>query len=261
MKRLLFIFLTLFTTDAFCREVSFEELHQLAAPGRSVVIEEELLVSGVVISIPKHENLADGVQINFRSNSSTQNNRTAYMQSPDGSLGVRLVFQHFDPEGQKAARYSRLKLSLKGCTVRRGHKGDVSIEDIPNGAVMEVVAGQASDIPVKSRTVRELTAAHMDHVEGLRIRFQGRSLHEHSGELCPSQSGQQPVQAEQLYGHMADLALRQQCNTILYGDKLQNTMEAQRQGRTSRQGGYLRYTCGFRQPTIRQDGPLADQTT
>lgn len=161
MKRLLFIFLTLFTTDAFCREVSFEELHQLAAPGRSVVIEEELLVSGVVISIPKHENLADGVQINFRSNSSTQNNRTAYMQSPDGSLGVRLVFQHFDPEGQKAARYSRLKLSLKACTVRRGHKGDVSIEDIPNGAVMEVVAGQASDIPVKSRTVRELTAADM----------------------------------------------------------------------------------------------------
>lgn len=158
MKRLLFIFMTLLAADAYCREISFEELRTLAASGKSLTVEESLELSGVVISIPKHENLADGVQVNFRSNSSTQNNRTAYMQSPDGKYGVKLVFQHFDPEGAKATRYSRLKLSMKGCTVRHGLKGDISIEDIPNGAVQEVTAGQASDLPVKAKTVRELTA-------------------------------------------------------------------------------------------------------
>lgn len=158
MKRLILIFLILVAADAYCREISFEELRTLAAAGRSITIEEELEISGVVISIPKHENLADGVQINFRSNSSTQNNRTAYMQSPDGKSGVKLVFQHFDPEGAKATRYSSLKLSLKGCTIRQGRKGDLSIEDIPNGAILEVREGQASDLPAKMRSVCELTA-------------------------------------------------------------------------------------------------------
>ena len=104
MKRLLFIFMTLLAADAYCREISFGELRTLAASGKSLTVEESLELSGVVISIPKHENLADGVQVNFRSNSSTQNNRTAYMQSPDGKHGVKLVFQHFDPEGAKATR-------------------------------------------------------------------------------------------------------------------------------------------------------------
>lgn len=156
MKRLLSIFIVFLGVNAHCREVSFEELRAMAGQGQTLAITETLELRGVVTSIPKHENLSDGVQVNFRSNSSTQNNRTAYMQSPDGSLGAKLVFQHFNPEGAKATRYSGIRLSLKDCNVRCGTKGELYIEDIPNGAITEIVEGKASDIPVKVKAVRDL---------------------------------------------------------------------------------------------------------
>ena len=159
MKRLtIIIVLLLAGIYSHSKEVDIPALRSLVPVDGSVTITDDLEVCGVVISIPKHENLADGVQTNFRSNSSTQNNRTAYMQSPDGKSGAKLVFQHFEPEGQKATRYSRLTLSLKDCTLRMGKKGELSIEDIPNGAIIEAVPGVASDVPAKVKSVRELTA-------------------------------------------------------------------------------------------------------
>lgn len=115
------------------------------------------LLEGIVISSPAHPNLDDAVQTNYRSVSYTQNNRTAYIEVRDGDFwrGVKLVFQHLDPEARKLERYSRVKIDISDAVVE--DDGRV-VKDIPNGAVVSVEPGIAADVPSRVRRACEITA-------------------------------------------------------------------------------------------------------
>ena len=115
-----------------------------------------IVLEGIVISSPAHPNLDDAVQTNYRSVSYTQNNRTAYMEVKDGDSwrGVKLVFQHLDPEARKLERYSHVRIDVSDAIVEDG--GTV-IREIPNDAVLSVEPGTVADIPVRVRRVSEIT--------------------------------------------------------------------------------------------------------
>ena len=114
------------------------------------------ILEGIVISSPAHPNLDDAVQSNYSSVSFTQNNRTAYIEVEEDGVwrGVKLIFQHLDPEARKLERFSRVKIDISGATVEDGGK---VIRDIPNDAVLSVEPGKREDVPVRVRRVRELT--------------------------------------------------------------------------------------------------------
>ena len=114
------------------------------------------LLEGIVISSPAHPNLDDAVQSNHSAVSFTQNNRTAYVEvEQDGQWrGVKLVFEHLDPEARKLERYARVKIDISGATVEEDGR---LIKDIPNDAVLSVEPGKKEDVPVRVRRVRELS--------------------------------------------------------------------------------------------------------
>lgn len=159
MKRLLlFVLLLCPLIQTAAREVSFAELRTMVRPGGELILSGELELEGVVISEPKHPNLAQGEQRTFRNNSSTQNDRTAYLESPAEGLGAKLVFQHFDPEAARALRYARLTLSLKGAVLKMTARGALSLEDLPNGSILSVQEGTAADLPLRHKALGELKA-------------------------------------------------------------------------------------------------------
>ena len=114
------------------------------------------ILEGIVISSPAHPNLDDTVQSNYRSVSYTQNNRTAYVEVQEGGVyyGVKLVFQHLDPEARKLERYSRVKIDISDAIVEENGR---LIREIPNGAVLSVEPGRAQDVPKHIRRVSELS--------------------------------------------------------------------------------------------------------
>ena len=114
------------------------------------------VIEGIVISAPANPNLDLSVQTNYRTASATQNNRTAYIEvCEDGKWrGVKLVFQHLDPEARKLERYSRVIIDTENAVTEDGGR---VIRDIPNGAVLSVIPGRKEDVPVRVRRVRELT--------------------------------------------------------------------------------------------------------
>ncbi|MBO7071124.1 MAG: hypothetical protein J6W09_07515, partial [Bacteroidales bacterium] len=115
-----------------------------------------VILEGIVISSPAHPNLDDAVQSNYRSVSYTKNNRTAYIEVQEGDSwrGVKLVFQHLDPEAGKLERYSHVKIDISGAVVE--DDGRV-VREIPNGAVISVEPGTAADVPVRIRRAGELS--------------------------------------------------------------------------------------------------------
>lgn len=119
-------------------------------------VEKPQILEGIVISSPANPNLDDAVQTNYRSASATQNNRTAYLEvkSGDSYKGVKLVFQHLDPEARKLDRYSQVKIDISGATIE--DNGRV-IRDIPNGAVLSVEPGVKTDVPTRIRRVKEIS--------------------------------------------------------------------------------------------------------
>lgn len=115
-----------------------------------------VILEGIVISSPAHPNLDDTVQSNYRSVSYTQNNRTAYVEVQEGGAfyGIKLVFQHLDPEARKLERYAHVKIDISGAIVEENGR---LIREIPNGAVLSVEPGTVADVPVRLRRVSELS--------------------------------------------------------------------------------------------------------
>ena len=114
------------------------------------------ILEGIVISSPAHPNLDDAVQSDYRSVSYTQNNRTAYIEVQEGDSwrGVKLVFQHLDPEARKLERWSHVKLDISEAVIEENGR---IVREIPNGAVLSVEPGTADDVPQRIRRVSEIT--------------------------------------------------------------------------------------------------------
>ena len=69
-----------------------EALRGMCAPGSTLVLEGPLTVTGVVVSDCSSKNMELNPNITYAKVDLSLNDRTAYVQSPDGSAGVRVIF-------------------------------------------------------------------------------------------------------------------------------------------------------------------------
>lgn len=159
MRKVLIIFLSLLAVHAMAsaRSLTFAELRAMAVTGESITMEEDLELTGIITSDVEHPNLYDGQQVSYRDNSTSMNNRTVYFQSHDAKYGVRLLFAREVADVKKCSKYAEVTVSLKGAILKVNEKGAVSVEELPAGCVLSVKPGNASNVPVKHRSVNELT--------------------------------------------------------------------------------------------------------
>lgn len=131
-------------------------LKALCPAGSSIVISSPTIVSGVVVSDCHSDNMALNPNISYAKVDLTENNRTAYLQEADGSIGMKLVF---DEQGDNdLCRFDRVTFDLKGCTLK--HEADpdrIVVTGVCNGNVTEYAHGTAEGVAVREKYVNELT--------------------------------------------------------------------------------------------------------
>ncbi|MBQ7517052.1 MAG: BACON domain-containing protein [Bacteroidales bacterium] len=109
------IFITSSDRDGeFGTRIDFEQMLGYAGQG---TVTDEVYVEGVVISDWHSKNMAFNPSINYDQVDVTQSRRTAYLQSPDGSKGVRLLYDN--PDDNTLVKGTLLSMSLLGATVTR----------------------------------------------------------------------------------------------------------------------------------------------
>ena len=138
-------------TDTFINEVPAYK----GATIRRTVIGEELFLEGIVVSIPDNRNLAPSFQRHYFHSSSTPTLIAAYLQSEDGTYGLRLDFQKRDMN-TALKQFHRAKISLKGLTLCREGAGYV-ISGLTPENVVEVSEDKCYDPASKTKTIAELT--------------------------------------------------------------------------------------------------------
>ena len=101
------------------REVTFEELRGLIADAEGeITLDQDIAVSGVVVSDRTSPNMAGSPMLKAAARPDLGiNDRTAYMQNADASLGLALVTT--DAQQNNLQRYDKLKLWCKGLTLTK----------------------------------------------------------------------------------------------------------------------------------------------
>ena len=97
--------------------ISLTDLKQKVREG-FVEVNEDLFVEGVVISRHLCHNLETNPNTAYTTVSAGPDRRTAYIQSPDGILGLGI---HFDevrhPAGVELSQWARVRVNLKGASL------------------------------------------------------------------------------------------------------------------------------------------------
>lgn len=111
MRRIAVV-LTIICIAADLSAASFEELRSRVSDRSSVILPEGTELVGIIISDYKSHNMETAPQISYNDLDLGLNFRTAYIQSLDGSLGFRLVFNSvYD---NRYPRFSKVKIDLGG---------------------------------------------------------------------------------------------------------------------------------------------------
>lgn len=131
-----------------------EALRGMCAPGSSLVLEGPLTVTGVVVSDCSSKNMELNPNITYAKVDLSLNDRTAYVQSPDGSAGVRLVFDEASANTLHFA--DKVTLDLAGCLLEHEVNPDrVTVRHLGSASVLERTPG--GDVPAKEKSVKDLT--------------------------------------------------------------------------------------------------------
>lgn len=130
--------------------LSFSELRS-RVPG---TIHGAFLIEGYIVSDPSSPNVCSSPQTGQFAFDRTENDRTAYLESVDASLGICLKFK--DASENVFPRWSRVIVNLDGASLERESSpmrftlGNVT-------ASMIKLSDDASPVPVKQKVVAQLT--------------------------------------------------------------------------------------------------------
>ena len=110
----------------------------------------------VVVSECQNENVALNPNTNFRTVDMTMTKRTAYVQEPDGSRGMRIVF---DRQGYNdLQRYDIILLDVNGGRLNVNKStGSITVTGLSPLAVVSRKSGTEQNVPVKEKFISELT--------------------------------------------------------------------------------------------------------
>lgn len=135
-------------------KVALPDLKESVRNGLTAVA-DDLFVEGIVISIHRCGNLETNVNDTYTSATTTADSRTAYIQSKDGVLGLALHFEH--TAEADLPRYASVVLNLKGAALDLVNGVGLSASGLTRESVITVTPGTSEDIPVKERTIAQLT--------------------------------------------------------------------------------------------------------
>ena len=117
-----------------------EALREMCAPGSTLVLEGPLTVSGVVVCDCRSKNMELNPNITYAKVDLSLSDRTAYIQSPDGSAGVRLVFD--DASANTLHFADKVTLDLAGCLLEHEVNPDrVTVRHLGSTSVLERLSG------------------------------------------------------------------------------------------------------------------------
>lgn len=136
-----------------------EDLRDVASV-EGYILPEDALVDGFIVSTTEGGNAGDAVVDDFKQDNGvidyTLTARTAYLESPDGEYGFRLITT---TEAENAfQRYSRLLLRIGGAVVKRseGEPLCYTIEGVKSSEILSSSDG-SDTVPRKEKHISELT--------------------------------------------------------------------------------------------------------
>ena len=141
---------------ANAENVTFEQVRELATAKGSVV-EKSLLLEGIVVSDCHSENMALNPNINAWVVNRTYTRRVAYIQKADGSMGMRLVFDHVGDNGLTFG--AKVVIDLKGTTLKQYSTPTTFYEasGLTFLNVKDYEAGSPENVVKKEKLISELT--------------------------------------------------------------------------------------------------------
>ena len=137
------------------------ELKEMATE-EGLVIENDIIIEGIVVSDKNNGNAGDNPQLDESNIDYSICERTIYLESLDATHGLRL--ETVSAEANTFNQGDTLKLNLSEAILYRSRVTDPQkdpvfyyIENINSGMVMEHKAGSRANIPVKEKTIESLT--------------------------------------------------------------------------------------------------------
>ncbi|WP_295728845.1 DUF5689 domain-containing protein [uncultured Muribaculum sp.] len=142
--------------DELGRNVSFEEVRNLAKMSADVTIDDYLILTGYVVSDKASRNAGDNIQLTPTSIDYSICDRTVYFESLDGKYGFNILTA--TKEDNVFDRYDKVDLLLKGVVLHAENDPyRYNLSGITTSMIVGRSAGSASDIPVKEKYISELT--------------------------------------------------------------------------------------------------------
>ena len=133
-------------------EVTFQALREKLSSATSVRLTEGYIL-GLAINDPKNANLEVNPQLTWQTVDQTENDKTSYLESIDGTYGLRA-------EDNNLPKAATVKISLSGLTLKRENSPvRYTLSDITSNSIVEIVKDETVEIPIKERNINTLTDA------------------------------------------------------------------------------------------------------
>lgn len=152
----LFGSMSVFATDTY----TFAELRSLISSetGELQLTGTNKSLEGIVISDAGNPNMEVNPNLTYSSIDFTESIKTAYIQSLDGSFGLRI--KTATEADNTLSRYSKVTISLDGLTlVKETNPERYTLKGLTSGNITLSVPGTAADVVSKTRTISTLSDA------------------------------------------------------------------------------------------------------
>jgi hypothetical protein len=137
-------------------EVPFADLRANLSAAGTVALEKGF-IKAQVISDPANPNLETNPQPTWNTVDLTESTRTAYVQSMDGTYGLRIKLASED-DASALPRYATVNIALAGLTLEReDNPVRYTLSGVSASSIIESTAGTASSLPVKERYIDQLS--------------------------------------------------------------------------------------------------------
>lgn len=163
--------------------VSMDELkYEIVESGKP--IDRYVIVEGIVVSDKKNRNAGENEQLTPSTIDYTQDRRTIYLESADGSHGICLVTKTVDDN--LAELYDHVQILLYNTTPKLyDDPFYLVISGVTSGMFVSQSAGQAYDVPAKTRHIQDLE----DKDIFTRVTLQDVEIPVRKGDLMPVNEG------------------------------------------------------------------------
>lgn len=155
-QKIVMMFVALVATTALSAATitPMRKVRDMAKEAKTLVVENDILIEGYVVSKPGGANNDHNLQIHYASLRNFDL-ATVYVESLNADIGfrIRLSERNF---ASKFPRYARVVLSLKGTTLHYAEPSSVTIQGVGEENIVKITQCTESDLPRKEKRIDEL---------------------------------------------------------------------------------------------------------